>query len=109
MLDQAAAEKAVWWLKENASAIGKARAERLYMEQWIKTVKATIQTEFGSMSVAGAEVVALSSPKYAEALAAYKVAIEQDERLRFLAAAAEAQIECWRSIEATKRAEGRAM
>lgn len=107
-IDQAAAEKAVWWLKENALAIGQARAARIYMEQWVKTVKAQIQTDFGSMSVAAAEVMALSSPQYKEALEALKAAVQEDERLRFLATAAEAQIECWRSIEATKRAEGKA-
>lgn len=102
------AEKAVDWLRDHAKEIGEARATRVYMEQWIKTVKATIQAEQAGLSNAAAETVALSSPKYMAALQAYREAVQQDETLRFLAAAAEARLECWRSQESTRRAEGKA-
>lgn len=108
MITQEDAERAVDWLGDNASLIAHARAERLYVEQWIKTVKATIQTEQSGMSAAASEIVALSSPQYATALRAYKEAILADERFRFLVVAAEARIEAWRSQESTRRAEGRA-
>lgn len=108
MITQDAAEKVVDWLRDNARAIAKARAERLYMEQWVKTVKATIQSEQAGMSVSGAETVALASPRYMAALQAFKEAVEADEYLRFMAAAAEAKIDAWRSQESTRRAEGRA-
>lgn len=108
MITQDDAERAVDWLGNNASEIAQARAERLYIEQWIKTVKATIQAEQEGMSAAASEIVALASPRYAKALAAFKEAVLADERFRFLVAAAEARIEAWRSQESTRRAEGRA-
>lgn len=108
MIDQVAAEKAVDWMRDSARQIAQARAERIYMEAWVKTVKATIQSEQAEMSVAAAEIVALSSPRYMAALEALKQAVEADEYLRWLATAAEAKVEFWRSSEATRRAEGRA-
>ncbi len=102
------AEKAVDWLRDNAARMAQDRAERLYMEQWIKTVKATIQSEQQGLSAAAAETVALASPRYMAALQAYRDAIKADETNRFLSAAAEAKIEFWRTAEATRRAEGKA-
>lgn len=108
MITQDDAEECVTWLGKNARRIAQARAERLYMEQWIKTVKATIQSEQLGMSIAAAETVALASPRYLDALQAYREAVEADEYLRFVASATEAKIDAWRSQESTRRAEGRA-
>jgi hypothetical protein len=108
MISQDDAERAVDWIRDNARKMAQARAERLYVEQWVKTVKATIQSEQQGLSSAAAETVALASPRYMAALQAYKEAIEADEHLRFLVVAAEAKIEAWRSQESTRRAEGRA-
>jgi hypothetical protein len=108
MISQDDAERVVDWLRDNARKIAQARAERLYMEQWIKTVKATIQSEQSGMSVSAAETVALASPRYMAALQAFRDSVESDEYLRFMVAAAEAKIDAWRSQESTRRAEGRA-
>ncbi len=105
MITQDDAEKAVDWLRDNAYRMAQERAERLYMEQYIKTVKATIQSEQSGLSTAAAEVVALASPRYLATLQAYRDSIKSDEANRFLAAAAEAKIEAWRSQESTRRAE----
>jgi len=108
MITQDQAEKAVDWLRENARSMAQARAERLYLEQWVKTVKATLQAEVQDTSAARSEMVALASPKYLAALQAYKQAIEADEYARFMVTAAEAKIDAWRSQESTRRAEGKA-
>ena len=108
MITTEQAESAVDWLRDNARAIGEARAQRVYLEQWIKTVKATLQTEQSGSSAAASEITALASGKYLAALQAYKEAVQQDETMRFLATAAEAKLECWRSQESTRRAEGKA-
>ncbi len=108
MITQDDAEKAVDWLKTNARKMAQERAERVYMEQWVKTVKATLQAEVGDQPVSRSEMFALASPKYMAALQAYKTAIEADEYNRFMVTAAEAKIEAWRSQESTRRAEGKA-
>jgi translation elongation factor EF-Ts len=108
MISMADAEKAVDWLRDNAARMAQERAERLYMEKWVQTVKATLQNDSGESSAAKAEIVALASPTYLAALQAYREAVEKDETNRFLITAAEAKIEAWRSQESTRRAEGKA-
>lgn len=109
MINQDDAERAVDWLRANARKMAQERAERLYLEQWIKTVKATLIVENSKApSVAMAENMALASPKYLSALQAFKEAVQADETNRFLVTAAEAKIEAWRSQESTRRAEGKA-
>ena len=102
------AERAVDWLRDNARALAQARAERLYLEQFLKTVKAEGMKQHMGLPVSAQEREALCSPKYMATLDAYKEAITNDEHMRFLAAAAEARIEAWRSQESTRRAEGKA-
>lgn len=103
------AEKAVDWLRDNAERMAQARAERLYLEQYVKTVKAEefVKAEPGN-KIALAEALSLAAPRYLATLQAYRDAIKADEANRFLAAAAEAKIEAWRSQESTRRAEGKA-
>jgi hypothetical protein len=104
-------EKAVDWLRASTVPAAEARATRLYLAEWIKTVKAQRQVELmqmGTHSAASAEATATASDEYRQALLAYKAAVEADEKYRFGIAAMEAKIEAWRTMESTKRAEGKA-
>jgi alpha/beta superfamily hydrolase len=108
MLRTEDAEKAVDWLRDHAQDIGQARAERLYLEAWVKTKRAECMQKHATLPVSAQEREALTDPTYLAALQAYKEAVERDETLRFMATAAEAKIECWRTQESTRRAEGKA-
>ena len=110
MITEDEIERAVSWLRDNAVPAAQARAERLYLAEWIKTVRAEQQVAFqrDGTSAAAAEALALASEAYKQALQAFKEAVEADERYRFLVSAAEARIEAWRSMEASRRAEGKA-
>jgi hypothetical protein len=107
MITQDDAERAVDWLRDNAARMAKERATRLYMEQWIKTERASLQLACGDVPATRAEMIALASPRYLAALQAFREATQIDEHNRFLITAAEAKIEAWRSQESTRRAEGR--
>ena len=104
MISESDIERALAYLRDNADKDAQARAERLYMEQWIKTVLAQEQAKINASSVAAAEMGARVSDAYAQALGAYRAAIAEDERRRFLRSAAETKIEVWRSQEASNRA-----
>ena len=98
------AEKAVDYLRDTARSAAQARAERLYMEQWIKTVLAQEQAKAAGGSVAASEIQARDSTAYKDALEAYRDAIQADEEFRFLREAAMAKLEAWRSQSANERA-----
>lgn len=101
-------EKAVDWLRDNAVIAAKARAERVYMESYIKTVLAQESQKVQAASATAQEREARTKPAYLAALQALREAVEADETHRFLRDAASAKIEAWRTQESTRRAEGRA-
>jgi hypothetical protein len=99
-------DRALAYLRDNAEKDAQARAERLYLEIYLKTVLAQ---EMGKMdgSIAAADAAARRSDAYIAALQGYRDAIFEDERRRFLRGAAEAKIEAFRTMEATRRAESK--
>lgn len=108
MISDAEIDRALQYLRDNAEKDAQARAERLYLEQWIKTVLAQEQAKVNASSMAAAEMQARASSPYVAALEAYKQAIFEDERRRFLRSAAETRVEAWRTQSSNLRAEGKA-
>lgn len=100
-------ERAVDWLRDNATPAAKARADRIYMEAWVKTVLAQEMKKFAG-TAAGQEREARTSAPYLAALQALRDAVQADEQHRFLREAAGAKVEAYRTFEATRRAEGKA-
>lgn len=103
-LDENKVEAAVHYLINSAGEAAQAVANRDYLEAWIKTVKATIQAEQTGMSAAASEIVALASPRYLEALQAWRDAIEIAERFKFKRQSADALLRAWQTQQATERA-----
>ena len=103
MVSDESAEKAVEWLRDNADEAAKAKAERLYIEQYLKTVKAQEASRSDAKTVSDRENEALLSKSYLSTLQAYREAVEADERHRFLREAAMAKVEFWRTACANLR------
>jgi hypothetical protein len=105
-------EQAVEWLRANARKAAQARAERIYVEQYRKTIKAQLMVELlerdPKETIAAQERFAYSHPNYVQHLSALRAAVEEDEKMQWLRAAAEAKIEAWRSQCANQRVEGKA-
>ncbi len=104
MITEEEISKALDYLRDEAKPDAKARAERLYMETWIKTVLAQESAKQSGVGVTAAEVQARISEPYIQALEAMRAAIYEDERRRFLRQAAEHKIEVYRTQEASNRA-----
>jgi hypothetical protein len=88
-----------------------AEANKMYMEEMRKTIKAEEMIEaeaLGHKTAAMQEREAYASARYKRHLQAIQQAIEVREELRWMLIAAQARIEVWRSQEASNRAEGRA-
>jgi len=102
--------KALDFIRDNAPAYAKAKAERIYLEEFRKTKKAMCMksAEIGGVNAVGAqERDAYADPEYMALLLGLRAAIEEEERLRWLIVGAQAKIEVWRTIEANRRAEAR--
>jgi hypothetical protein len=97
-------DRALDYLRDNANVAAQARANRIYMEEFRKTVKAQIMSEHDDLPVNAQERNAYADSRYIKHLEALKQAVYEDERHRFLLSAAEAKIEAWRTQQATERA-----
>jgi hypothetical protein len=103
LIPDAKVEEAFLWLHDNVDAAAEARAQRLYLEEYRKTLKAKIMREHGDMPVAAQEREAYASKRYEEHLEGYKIAIFRDEKIRYLRETKLALIDAWRTASVNVR------
>jgi hypothetical protein len=95
--------KALDYLRDSAAEVAKAKAERIYLEEYRKSLKALIMKDHLDISVSAQEREAYASDEYVKHLRAMQIAIERDETLRFMRIAAEAKINAWQTMSANYR------
>lgn len=93
------------WLDANADVVAEARAHRIYVEEYRKVLKARIMKEHPDLPVNAQEREAYASKRYEEHLEGMRIAVENDERLRFLAETKRAEVEAWRTASSNRRAQ----
>ena len=99
--------KAIKYIQDNAQAYADAKAARIYIEQFLKTVKAQLMSESGEKTLGAQETYAYAHGKYMDQLMGLKAAVAQEEHLRFMLRAAELRVEVWKTDQYTMRAEMR--
>jgi citrate synthase len=100
-------QKALDYLRLNAPKAAQARANKVYMEEFRKTVKAQLMTVYSALPVNAQEREAYRSKAYTDHLTALKEAVYQDELNRWGMVAATSTIEAWRTQNANRRGEGK--
>lgn len=100
-------QDAVDYMVKAAPEYAKAKAERVYLEEFRKSQKALLMQEHADKPIGAQEREAYAHPKYLGLLAALKVAVEAEETARWKLVAAQARVEVWRSQEASNRAQDR--
>lgn len=102
MIQDKDAEKAADFIRDHAPLLAKAKAERIYLEQYRKTKKATL-VQKASGTIQERDSFAYAHPDYEELLTGLKDAVEDEERLKWMMVAAQAKIEIWRTQQANNR------
>ena len=103
MISETDIEKAVTWLAHNAVAAAQARANREYLAEYRKVIKARLMRARSDLPLAAQERDAYADDEYVTHLAALRDAIEADEKLRWLQAAAEAKVSAWQTQQRSLR------
>jgi hypothetical protein len=98
-------DKALDFLQDNAEAAATARAERIYCQEYRKSLKSLLMKEHdtGKRSAAIQEREAYADDKYVAHLEALKEAVFQDVRLQYLMEAKRAVIDAWQTKSANER------
>jgi hypothetical protein len=99
-------QAAVDFMIAKSKSYAQAEANKIYMEELRKTIKAEQMIEaetMGHKTAAMQEREAYASDTYKTHLRALQAAVEAREELRWMLIAAQARIECWRTQEASNR------
>jgi len=97
--------KAIEYIQRNAATYAQAKANRIYIENYLKTVKARLMGDSDEKAIGAKEMDAYANPIYVEQLDGLKAAIEVEETLRYMLEAAKLKVEIWKVQEYTKRTE----
>ena len=96
--------KCVAYIMENAPKFAKAKAERVFIENYLRTVKSRLMSqEEGTLGLR--EAYAYAHPDYEAQLKGLQAATEQEENLKFMLLAAQMRFDTWKTNEFSKRAE----
>jgi hypothetical protein len=101
--------EAIEYIFRNGKAYAKAKAERVYIEEYRKSLKAILMKRSVELAVNAQERDAYSNDEYIDLLKGLRAAVEAEEELRWTLVAAQARIDVWRSQEASARQEVRAV
>lgn len=99
-IDPQAAIQVLW---DTAPRLAKAKATRVYLEEYRKSLKAILMKSSNQTTAVLQEREAYSDESYIAHLAGLRVAVEEEEKLRWRMVASQAAIEVWRSQEASNR------
>lgn len=90
---------AVNYILKNAPKYARAKAERVYLEEFRKSKKAILFRESPEKTVAEREHWAYAHSDYQALLKGIREAVETEEKLRWDMVAAQARIDVWKAQE----------
>lgn len=99
--------KAVDHIIRHAGSFAKAKAERVYLEEFRKSKKALLMGQSDARSAVEREQHAYAHPEYLEVLDGIKAAVEVEEKLKWDLVAAQARVDIWRTEQANNRLQDR--
>jgi hypothetical protein len=97
-------------IRDKATNYAKAKARRVYLEEFRRTKKALLMKDALKRGIEAANAQdreALADPEYQEVLDGLSVAIEIEEKLKWELESHRLDIEIWRTKEATNRMQDR--
>lgn len=106
-MDEISPNLALRYIQENAGKYAQAKADRIYIENYSKTLKSRLALKSDKKTLGDREMEAYASFQYEELMKGLKAAVEQEESLKWLLDAAKLKVEVWKTQEQSRRAEMR--
>jgi hypothetical protein len=100
--------KAVDYIISNAKRFAVAKANRVYLDEYRKSLKAILMKQSMEPTIGAQEREAYAHDDYVALLRGLKEAVENEEKLRWDLIGAQARVEIWRTEQANNRAEFKA-
>jgi hypothetical protein len=100
--------RAIQYLIDTAPLYAKAKADRMYLEEFRKSKKAQLMSQAGTEVLGKQETFAYAHQDYIQILEGIRDAVEQEERYRWLMTTAQAKISVWQTEQYNARLEVKA-
>lgn len=100
--------KAINFIIDNAPKFAEAKSNRVYLENFLKVKKAQLMQDCKNEPVSRAEAYSLAHPDYLVIVEGIKIAMLEEEKLKYFLEAARLRAEIWRTTEASNRSQDRA-
>ena len=100
--------KAIQYLIDTAPLYAKAKADRMFLDEFRKSRKAQLASQAGTEVLGKQETFAYAHPEYIQILEGIREAVEKEETYRWMMTAAQAKIEVWRTQQYSARLEVKA-
>jgi hypothetical protein len=97
--------KAIQYLIDTAPLYAKSKADRMFLEEYRKSIKAQLMSRAGTEVLGKQETFAYAHEDYIQILEGIRQAVEKEEKYRWLMTAAQARIEVWRTEQYSARME----
>ena len=97
--------KAIQYLIDTAPLYSKAKATRMYLEEFRKSRKAQLMSQAGTEVLGKQETYAYAHQDYIDILEGIRQAVETEEKYRWLMTAAQARISVWQTEQYNARLE----
>ena len=104
-IDPQGAMETIWKI---APEFAKAKGERVYLEEYRKTLKAMLMKSCGVEAIGAQEREAYAHEDYRTHLLGLQASVEREESLKWRLIAAQAAIDIWRTQQANNRNNHRA-
>ena len=109
MVNEHEAQKAIDYIRDKAPEYAAAKANRTYIENALKTVKAKQMSESDKKTLGDREIDAYMSIEYETMLKGLREAVEIEETIKWRMEAAKLRFEHWKTEQFNSRVEARAM
>ena len=101
--------KAIQYIIDTAPLYAKAKADRMYLEEFRKSRKAQLMVNSRLEALGKQEAYAYAHQDYIEILEGIRQAVETEEKYRWLMTAAQAKISVWQTTQFNARMEMKAV
>lgn len=89
--------KAIEYIINNAGKFAKAKSDRIYVEEYRKSLKAILMKRSDEKIISAQERDAYAHHEYTDLLEGLREAVEVEEKLRWDLIAAQARIDVWKA------------
>ena len=103
------AMRCIEYIRDKAPEFAKAKAERTYIENALKTVKARQMAESDKKTLGDREIDAYMSIEYETMLKGLREAVAIEEEIKWRMESAKLKFELWKTEQFNNRVEARAM